>query len=260
VESDNTNLVNNPVNNPIASRKRHRAAVDTARDTLTQLGAQHVLDEDGVAAARDHALRFSTYKIVDDRLVESSEAGTRPLDSIMMDEHIMSYVGCTRRLVEHEAYRWLTERGANGKPASGKKGASFRMSSRLKSEIFTWCWCAASRNRPVLQLSAGNERTLGMGEKTRVVTEKLAKDSLKFETLVLYQSAVCFNAYQVEESIQREFQDRLPLGRRLWRHCAMGQKTEGTNVETDKVYTVFLTYSVRSARHMVNEGFIVTVQ
>jgi hypothetical protein len=45
--------------------------------------------------------------------------------------------------------------------------------------------------------------------------------------VVVYESEVKLNAFAVEEALQRALQ-HIPLGRRLWRHVAMGQKEPAT--------------------------------
>ena len=73
-------------------------------------------------------------------------------------------------------------------------------------------------------------------------TEVEAKKELGMEFVVVYDSDVKLNAFAVEEALQRALQ-HIPLGRRLWRHAAMGQKKQATLPNDVNVYKVFITYS-----------------
>jgi len=90
-----------------------------------------------------------------------------------------------------------------------------------------------------------NRHVLAKGAESTSVkcffTEVEAKKELGMEFVVVYDSDVKLNAFAVEEALQRALQ-HIPLGRRLWRHAAMGQKEPAT-LPDDNVYKVFITYS-----------------
>ena len=62
--------------------------------------------------------------------------------------------------------------------------------------------------------------------------------------MMIYCWDLCLNGYAVENSLQTKLQ-RLPLGRRLWRCVAKGQKEKNTEPKPDMAYKVSITYSFR---------------
>jgi hypothetical protein len=80
------------------------------------------------------------------------------------------------------------------------------------------------------------------GEKTHY-TAKECREVLGMDYLVVYESSVKLNAFAVEAALQRALQ-HIPLGRRLWRCVAMGQKKQDT-LPGAALYKVFFTYSFK---------------
>jgi len=73
-------------------------------------------------------------------------------------------------------------------------------------------------------------------------TDDEAKKGLGMKYVVVYESNVKINAFAVEDALQTALQ-RFPLGRRLWRWVAMGQKEPATLPNEVNLYKVFITYS-----------------
>jgi len=92
------------------------------------------------------------------------------------------------------------------------------------------------RNRHVLARGAAST------SERNHFTDDEAKKELGMKYLVVYESNVRLNAFAVEDALQTALQ-RIPLGRRLWRWVAMGQKEPATLPNEVNLYKVFITYS-----------------
>eukprot|EP00976_Prorocentrum_cordatum_P110730 1195251-Prorocentrum_minimum.AAC.12 len=117
-----------------------------------------------------------------------------PKEALQQRSHVI-YVGATKRSLVEEAWRWLTQRGANemhtGKPHSGQG------------------------NRPVL-VWKGTQR---------VITQK-AKE-VGFTAEFVYWSKLRANVNAVEDKLQSLIDaNGIELGIKLHRHAAMGSSQE----------------------------------
>ena len=85
------------------------------------------------------------------------------------------------------------------------------------------------------------------------IKEKEAREVYGFKSIVVYESPIKTNVCHVEDALQSflqsKFVDReqigLKLGRRYWRHPAMGDKTH----TQDGHYKTFETFSVDIGKH-----------
>ena len=113
-----------------------------------------------------------------------------------------------------EDLRFMTERGAN---VNGKY--------------------TGQRNRPVLVWSKSRA----------VITKTKCIETLKMQSIVLYECKLRHNACLFEEICQEMYQD-LPLGTgRLYRHIAMGQK--GKNQQEEEHMKAFMTFMSNDENH-----------
>jgi hypothetical protein len=93
------------------------------------------------------------------------------------------------------------------------------------------------KNRPSILKSDGE-----------TIKEKQAREEYGFKSFVVYESPIRTNVCSVEDALQNFLQhkfkdnghDGLRLGRRFWRHVAMGDKTHNENGH----YKTFVTFSV----------------
>jgi hypothetical protein len=158
------------------------------------------------------------------------EFGNRSFSVLMHDEAIdfAGYIGETELLdVAREASKFMGTRGAHLPP--NKHGEQ-------------------PRNRHVLARVAPNSEK-------KHFTDKEAKTELDMKFVVVYESDVKLNAFAVEGALQRALQ-HIPLGRRLWRWVAMGQKKQAT-LPAANVYKVFITYSFVVQAAIMNNTCIV---
>jgi hypothetical protein len=135
------------------------------------------------------------------------------------------YVGLTgQQDVAKEAYEFMGNRGAHLPP--NKDGTQ-------------------PRNCHVLARKAPNS------EKKHFTDKECEKElGMKSD-----KSTVKLNAFAVEGALQRALQ-HIPLGRRLWRWVAMGQKKQAT-LPAANVYKVFITYSFVVQAAIMNNTCIV---
>ena len=131
-------------------------------------------------------------------------------------EDFSFYFGFTKQEIEKEAYAFLGRRGANKKR---KRDGTFPL------------------NRPVLLRG-----DLTLPEERCHFTAKEAREELGMKCEMVYVSELCINSYNVEDALQREL-NGLPLGQKLWREIAKGQKEAHREPADDVAYKVFVTYS-----------------
>ena len=141
------------------------------------------------------------------------------------NKHFGLYIGMTGRKLEEEDLRWLTKRGAN------------MMHTEKKSK---------ARNRPVIQHQDGE-----------VIKMKEAREVFGFKSMVVYESKCKKNVCDVEDAMQAYLHDEfidphhqdgtkgLKLGRRFWRHVAMGPKKNAVIGH----YKTFVTFSLDIGKH-----------
>ena len=128
------------------------------------------------------------------------------------------YPGMTERALEEEAYGFLSKRGAN--------------------TMHLGYWTGAT-NRAVLV-----PKGTSVNGRSESVLSKAQRDAIGFTSVVVYENALKHNCVGVEEAIQRLIEkDGFPLGLRLHRHVAMGNKQDDLDkvLKPDYVCTVFLT-------------------
>jgi hypothetical protein len=125
-------------------------------------------------------------------------------DLVDGDEDFSLYFGMTERGVKDEDLAWASPRGGS---------------------------------RPVLLRGDENPHA-----KRQHFTPPEARKQLGFKSIQLFCSELILNAYQVEEELQTQLH-HLPLGVRLWREIAMGQKDAGRLPKDGMAYKVFITYS-----------------
>ena len=130
------------------------------------------------------------------------------------------YVGTTKRTLEEECFKWLTERSV-----VSSKGFGF---------------ATGHLNRPVLQFEQDDGSL-------RVITEGEAEGVLGFQKFLVYQNSLCLNATTVEDFMQKGI-DHFDLGVRLHRHVAKGKKAEDDDAADEnylvQVFVTFADYSV----------------
>ena len=141
------------------------------------------------------------------------------------------YVGMTGQILELEDLRWLSKRGR-----TLKAGEVYDKRETKK-------------NRPSILKS--DDTTIKMKE---------ARDIYGFKSFVVYESPIKNNVCSVEDALQKFLQykfidnghDGLRLGRRFWRHVAMGPKT---HIEAGH-YKTFVTFSVNIGDYYGENGTI----
>jgi hypothetical protein len=141
------------------------------------------------------------------------------------------YVGMTGQILEREDLRWLTKRG---RPM--KAGEVY---DRRETQ----------KNRPSI---------LKSDDKT--IKEKEAREKYGFKSFVVYESPIKTNVCYVEDALQEFLQhkfkdnghDGLRLGRRFWRHVAMGDKTHKEYGH----YKTFMTFSVNIGDYYGENGTV----
>jgi hypothetical protein len=94
------------------------------------------------------------------------------------------------------------------------------------------------RSRPVVRRWSAKTGTTRMH-----FTPKDCREELGMKHVVVYESDIKFNAYEVESALQQALHN-LPLGRRLWRIVGMGHKEPNTFPD-DTRHKVFVTYTFK---------------
>jgi hypothetical protein len=125
----------------------------------------------------------------------------------------------TGQILENEDLRWLTKRGRPMKAGEVYVGRK------------------TQKNRPSILKSDGE-----------TIKDKEAREEYGFKSFVVYESPIRTNVCSVEHALQKFLQhifidnghDGLRLGRRFWRHVAMGDKTHNEAGH----YKTFVTFSV----------------
>ena len=103
------------------------------------------------------------------------------------------------------------------------------------------------KNRPSIVKSDGE-----------TIKQKEAREKYGFESFVVYESPIKTNVCLVEDALQNFLQytfeddghDELRLGRRFWRHVAMGDKTH----KEAGHYKTFMTFSVNIGDYYGQNG------
>ena len=158
------------------------------REMIRSLGLEeHSMSEEAVEDLGDKLYSATQFACLDGQTIEHA----------MTEKNFAVYVGYTKRTEELEGGRFMTPRGANEykKLRNGKKVHS------------------GNRNRPVYNWPDGTCITMGDAEThLGMVTEFVHYDRMKD------------NALRVEDALQTRM-NAFPLGLRLHRHVAMGDKT-----------------------------------
>ena len=168
--SDVRNAIHNAIHNPIQSAEKRQRRREEAIALLTEKGyADKLLSEEELKQ-----------KVKDILNTKRKELGGRSIMELVNDdqEDFSFYFGFTKRRLTDEDLQFLGRRGANRK--------------KRKRDGKT------PLNRPVL---LRGDRTLP--EKKRHFTPKEAREELGMDSLMLYFSEVCLNAYDVEDALQR---------------------------------------------------------
>jgi hypothetical protein len=176
------------------------------------------------------AKQIFTDKVIENKVLEIVNDPSLFQGSSLMDmlndpeSQITFYVGMTKRVLELEDLRFLTERGRN----SGRK--------YIKG-------IKHARNRPVLLNANGS-----------VITRKNAVSQfLNFKSVVVFENPVMSNATAIEAALQTLFQKKKLGYERLWRHVAKGQH-HSTELG---YYKVFFTYSFDVVESINNKKIII---
>ena len=133
------------------------------------------------------------------------------MDLVNSNEPFSFYFGETKQRVTDEDLQWLGRRSAN-------------LPRKKDGKI--------PRNRPVL-LRADTK----LPEEKQHFTPVEARKELDFDSILLFCSALCLNAYEVEDALQSKL-NHLPLGRKLWR-----EKEADKSPKDGVAYKVFCTFS-----------------
>jgi len=141
------------------------------------------------------------------------------------------YVGMTGQVLENEDLRWLSQRGRPMKAGEVYVGRP------------------GQKNRPSILKSNGE-----------TIKDKEAREVYGFKSFVVYESPIKNNVCSVEDALQKFLQykfidnghDGLRLGRRFWRHVAMGPKT---HIEAGH-YKTFVTFSVNIGDYYGDNGTV----
>lgn len=129
------------------------------------------------------------------------------------------YVGVTKRTLDEEAYRFLTERGAN------------EMNAKNPSK---------QTNRPVLELESDPKTHLGLS---------YCKNTMKGKASVIWSHKLKTYCTEIEDLIQEKIMGNLglPLGVRLFRHIAKGCKLPDPGLRTLLIFVTSSLLLLRSA-------------
>ena len=141
------------------------------------------------------------------------------------------YVGMTGQVLENEDLRWLSQRGRPMKAGEVYVGRP------------------GQKNRPSILKSNGE-----------TIKDKEAREVYGFKSFVVYESPIKNNVCSVEDALQKFLQykfidnghDGLRLGRRFWRHVAMGDKTH----KEAGHYKTFVTFSVNIGDYYGDNGTV----
>jgi len=218
------NPINNPLNNPIAGariKEANRVAnVEFFRTKFPDQTESLVTPEQ----AEVHRQR-----ILDTKFPQLGDLSIQ--DYLRTHPNAGLYVGMTGQVLENEDLRWLTIRGRPMKAGEVYVGRS------------------SQKNRPSILKSDGNS-----------ITMKEARDKYGFRSFVVYESPIKTNVCSVEDALQNFLQHKfiddghtgLRLGRRFWRHVAMGPKT---HTEAGH-YKTFVTFSVNIGDYYGENGTV----
>ena len=207
---------NNDRNNPVNSMAvQKRAAAENEARLAKMNKSEKALTDAEAAAVAEEISTTATHEMQGCTFEENM--------SVHIGLKISFYLGYTRRSIQNEYLRFLTERGA---------GLGWRQ-----------------RNRPVLLWKDGSNITMGQAEK-----------ELGFEYVEMYSSSLMINARKVEKAMQERFQ-YLPLGTRLWRAPDKGPKWGDLEEDGESkfVHKVFVTFSctvdvsIRNGTLVVNQ-------
>jgi hypothetical protein len=218
------NPINNPLNNPIAGariKEANRVAnVEFFRTKFPDQTESLVTPEQ----AEVHRQR-----ILDTKFPQLGDLSIQ--DFLRTHSKAGLYVGMTGQTLENEDLRWLTLRGRPMKAGEVYVGRP------------------GQKNRPSILKSDGNS-----------ITMKEARDKYGFRSFVVYESPIKTNVCSVEDALQNFLQHKfiddghtgLRLGRRFWRHVAMGPKT---HTEAGH-YKTFVTFSVNIGDYYGENGTV----
>ena len=86
------------------------------------------------------------------------------------------------------------------------------------------------------------------------ITMKEVQIALGFKTLEVWHNSLRLNSSRVEDELQSRYQE-VNLGRKLWRHVAMGQNSDKLGKEM--IVKVFVTYSTTVMAHYGDNVMVV---
>ena len=192
--------------------------------------AEAWLVANGVAGILSNETRTEIVeKLMTDRTLFDEHYDSRlhgkSINDLFNDQSFCGYFGETKRLLQEEDLRFLTERGS-----------TFRVDGR---------------NRPVLGWNNGGN--------PKLITMQECRDELGFESVILWQNEEMVNTTYVEDLLQSSV-DRLGLPRRLHRRIASGPNGfEHVEREEDglELHKVFLTFSFDVVEAIANDRLLV---
>ena len=216
--------INNPINGPINNariQERNRIARDEFFRTKFPSQSEDLLT---IPQAEVHRQR-----ILDTKFPQLGDLSIQEFLSTHPNAGL--YVGMTGQVLENEDLRWLSQRGRPMKAGEVYVGRP------------------GQKNRPSILKSNGE-----------TIKDKEAREVYGFKSFVVYESPIKNNVCSVEDALQKFLQykfidnghDGLRLGRRFWRHVAMGPKT---HIEAGH-YKTFVTFSVNIGDYYGDNGTV----
>lgn len=230
-DNDRKNPIYNPINNPINAKKRKTERRADAEAYLLEHGRTGILSTSERRAIAE--VTATDRSLFDDHPDERLHG--KSLDDLFADESFCGYIGETKRTLEIEALRWLSERGSQ----------------------FT----ASGKNRPVLAWAPEDEDGQPAYGQPVVIKESEAKAQLGFRSVFLYKNEEKANTTFVEDLLQERYHD-LGLPRRLHRRVGMGDNGFGETHQDEagatELHKVFLAYSF-DVQDAIDAGEVVVV-
>ena len=216
--------INNPINNPIYGA-RTKANNRNARDDFFR---ENNPEQAELLVTREQ-VKVLLQRILDTNFPELDNLSIQ--DFLRMNPNAGLYVGMTGQILELEDLRWLSKRGRTLKAGE--------VYDRRETK----------KNRPSILKS--DDTTIKMKE---------ARDIYGFKSFVVYESPIKTNVCYVEDALQEFLQhkfndngrDGLILGRRFWRHVAMGDKTHKEYGH----YKTFVTFSANIGDYYGENGTV----
>ena len=215
-----SNAIKNPINGARTKEKNRNARDDFFRENNPEQAESLVTREQ---------VEDLLQRILDTKYPELGNFSIQ--EFLRMNPNAGLYVGMTGQILELEDLRWLSKRGRTLKAGE--------VYDRRETK----------KNRPSILKSNGE-----------TIKDKEAREVYGFKSFVVYESPIKNNVCSVEDALQKFLQykfidnghDGLRLGRRFWRHVAMGPKT---HIEAGH-YKTFVTFSVNIGDYYGDNGTV----